>query len=1048
MADVTMHAEFDSLTVDDEFSSDVQGCIHTGTESSSEVQPEFSLTEDQPLFIELCAGSATLSSVVKARGFDVLPIDHEANRHKTKCKVFQMDLSEQHAIDTLVHITTHYPILAVHVGLPCGTCSKARGIPMSDGSEGPPPLRSQEFLLGLPDLSDTNLLKVRSANSLYQRAELLIEHLERLGITWTVENPTNSFLWDLPFLAFAMAHGKLHHCHACAFGGTRKKLTTFLSNNDAFQEMSRFCEDVPPHEHEPWGYDHQLKCFNTSKEAEYPVKMCEQYAAILQDLRPNCVQPQSSKRKLPFTQTGGRSNPQVISEFLTVVTLKLHSVPPINNKRQLMNGLYNVPAGSRLLRTEANKGGFTCVFGVYRSMQQFFECARQLWHPFDELKNLPDRLITSIFNNITSSPHELAKQRCKFMTHWTRRARDLQKDENQLHMSMPEHVRAVLKGKRILLMKELAQSIRWPDMSLFDEMTAGFKLVGTVAKTGIFKPHVTVANMSASDLEKKMKFLRPMILGKLRKFRDEKLQSELHRITMEEAAEKHWLQGPYAPEDIAGLVGDQWLPVRRFAVEQKGKVRPIDNLKESMLNLTFGAFEKIELRAMEHVLWCLVILSKCLRVGGEIVFSLSNGSELKGHVHKDWMERPPEVKATCIDLKSAYKQLALHPDEYRRTVVSLWNVDANKPSCFLMRTLPFGASASVHHFLRISYFIHAVGLEAGLCWGAYFDDFPTLTHVYNEASTRATALGILDLMGFKCSLDKLEEFSPQAEMLGVELNLKSFHEGKIIVKNKGSRVSEMIECIDKIFENGFIESDNIPSALGKMQYAEAQLWGRAGRIALSDLREATLHRDAKIPLVPEVEQALRVLKEKFKNGKPRTLVASETRKPHIVFVDGSLEYDISGKAVACIGGVVCARNGAREVFGCDVPGDIIEGWQSEGKTHVIGLIELYALVTALNTWKSFLGNDRVILFTDSWPVYDVVVRGTSSERSWRRLLLNLEEFDERCPMLLWIARVPSSSNPADPPSRRSLKELDFLRPFKVVDALCPIHQCAVKSYEM
>ena len=252
----------------------------------------------------------------------------------------------------------------------------------------------------------------------------------------------------------------------------------------------------------------------------------------------------------------------------------------------------------------------------------------------------------------------------------------------------------------------------------------------------------------------------------------------------------------------------------------------------------------------------------------------------------------------------------------------------------------------------------------------------------------------------------------------------------------------------KIFENGFIESDNIPSALGKMQYAEAQLWGRAGRIALSDLREATLHRDSKIPLVPEVEQALRVLKEKFKNGKPRTLVASETRKPHVVFVDGSLEYDISGKAVACIGGVVCARNGAREVFGCDVPGDIIEGWQSEGKTHVIGLIELYALVTALNTWKSFLGNDRVILFTDSWPVYDVVVRGTSSERSWRRLLLNLEEFDERCPMLLWIARVPSSSNPADPPSRRSLKELDFLRPFKVVDALCPIHQCAVKSYEM
>ena len=209
--------------------------------------------------------------------------------------------------------------------------------------------------------------------------------------------------------------------------------------------MCRFCEDVPPHEHEPWGYDHQLQCFNTSKEAEYPVKMCEQYAEILHKLRPNCVPPQNSKRRLPFIQAGGRSNPQVVSEFLTVLTLNLQSVPPVNDKRQLVNGLHNVPAGSRLLRSEANKGGFLCVFRVYRSMQQFIECARQLWHPFDELRNLPDRLIASIFNNITSSPHELAKQRWEFMRRWTLRARELQTDENNLHMSMPEHVRAVLR---------------------------------------------------------------------------------------------------------------------------------------------------------------------------------------------------------------------------------------------------------------------------------------------------------------------------------------------------------------------------------------------------------------------------------------------------------------------------------------------------------------------------------------------------------------------------------------------------------------------------
>ena len=1049
-----MQVDSNPSSVDEDFSQMTQGRSDTSADTSDfsnfsrEVRGQLSPHDDVPLFIELCAGSAVLSSVVKSRGFEVIAIDHEANRHKTKCKVLQMDLSQQHAIDTLIYITTHYPILGVHLGLPCGTCSKARGIPMSDGSEGPPPLRSQQFLLGLPGLSPTNAAKVKAANALYEKADVLIQHLEKLDITWTIENPTNSFIWDLPFLAFAMAHGVLYHCHACAYGGKRKKLTSFLSNMSCFAAMCRFCEDVPPHEHEQWGYDYQQRCFNTSKEAEYPIKMCEQYANILQQLHPAAPQPEGSKRKLPLSQPRGRSNPQIVSEFLSVATLKLQSIPPLNDKKQLIHDIQNVPAGSRLLRAEANKGVFLCVFGVYRSMQQFIECAKQLWHPFDELKNLPDRLISSIFNHVTRSPAELAKQRCEFMKKWTLRARYLQKKEQELHRGMPEHVRAVLKGKRILLTKELAASMKWPDMGLFDEMIAGFKLVGTFGKTGIFKPQVTVAQMSEEDLEKKINFLRPMILGKLNNFSDEKLQRELNRITDEEATEKHWLHGPYAPKDVAGVVGERWLPVRRFAVEQKDKVRPIDNLKESMLNQTFGALEKIELRAMEHVLWCLVIISKTLKRGGEVAFRLSDGRDLNGFVHKDWLERPPEVKATCIDLKSAYKQLALHPDEYRRTVVSLWDVDRNSPACYVMRTLPFGAAASVHHFLRISYFIHAAGLEAGLCWGAYFDDFPTLSHVYNEASTKATALGLLDLMGFKCSLDKLEDFSFRAEMLGVELNLENFPEGKIVVKNKESRVLELTECIDRTLDLGFIDGDLLPSTLGKMQYAEAQLWGRAGRVALADLREATLHKEAKIPLDSGMKRALEVLRNKFNSGKPRTLVASETRRPHLVFVDGSLEYDDDGRPVACIGGVLCARNGDKQVFGCDVPGDLIEAWQAEGKTHVIGLIELYALVTALNTWKNILGNDRVILFTDSWPVYDVVVKGTSSEQAWRKLLLDLEEFDEQCPMMLWIARVPSSSNPADPPSRRSLREIEFLRPFDVIDAICPIHHNTLKSYDM
>ena len=73
-----------------------------------------------------------------------------------------------------------------------------------------------------------------------------------------------------------------------------------------------------------------------------------------------------------------------------------------------------------------------------------------------------------------------------------------------------------------------------------------------------------------------------------------------------------------------------------------------------------------------------------------------------------------------------------------------------------MRTLPFGAAASVHHFLRVSSFVHAGEPHTGLCWGAYFDDFPIMCNVASKRSTMSTALGIFELLGLKYNDEKLD----------------------------------------------------------------------------------------------------------------------------------------------------------------------------------------------------------------------------------------------------------------------------------------------------
>ena len=585
-------------------------------------------------------------------------------------------------------------------------------------------------------------------------------------------------------------------------------------------------------------------------------------------------------------------------------------------------------------------------------------------------------------------------------------------------------------------------------MNLFDELCDGFRLVGTFGKTGVFKPGVTIPSLTQEELVKNTKFLRPAILGRLKNFDDEDLQSTLYDTTLEEATVKGWLEGPYSPDEIHGLLGPDWLPVRRFGIMQKDKLRPIDNFKESSLNRTFGSVEKIELRAMEHVLWMSLVLMRFCRHLGEVAFTLSNGEVLEGSVHPAWNKVDFGLEATCVDMKSAYKQLPLHPDEYSRTVVSLWDVKHKAARCFLMRTLPFGATASVHHFLRVSNFIHAVGMYAGLCWGAYFDDFPILNHSVHVKSSMTTALGIFDLLGFRCSLDKLDEFGKVASMLGVEMNLSESKLGILRVQNKPSRVSEMTECLDMISQNRVIDADKLPSYLGKMQFAEAQLWGRAGRLALADLREATLHKAGKIQLTAEASEALSVLRNKFAAGKPKTLTATLPERPHLLFTDGALEYDDKGNPKATVGGVLVRRDGCVFAFGCNVPDEILRTWQVGGKTHVIGLVELYAAIAGLRTWCEFLSKDRVILFIDSWPAYDTLVKGTSGVKEWRKLLLSLESLDEEHEFLLWISRVPSSSNPSDPPSRGKLSDIFFLGDIHVVDMICPVFGKPVKSYEM
>ena len=86
-----------------------------------------------------------------------------------------------------------------------------------------------------------------------------------------------------------------------------------------------------------------------------------------------------------------------------------------------------------------------------------------------------------------------------------------------------------------------------------------------------------------------------------------------------------------------------------------------------------------------------------------------------------------------------------------------------------------------------------------------------------------------------------------------------------------------------------------------------------------------------------------------------------------------------------------------------------------------------------------------MIFVDNFAAQDCLIKGASTDLDWREILMILERVDDRLMTSTWIARVPSASNVADPPSRGDVSEIKFLEPMDIVGAVCPVTKEPLKD---
>ena len=168
-----------------------------------------------PLALEFCCGSARLSAALDAVGFKAIGFDHVFNKSVPESFCLSIDLSSHKGRCLGWAWLKHPRTKMVWHAPPCGTATRARERPW-----GPPPLRSDAFPGGLPELSGVNKLRVESANIIYAFTALAAAHCAKFDIYFVIENPLRSIMWLLQAMSNLLLFGSVEGTgyHACMHG--------------------------------------------------------------------------------------------------------------------------------------------------------------------------------------------------------------------------------------------------------------------------------------------------------------------------------------------------------------------------------------------------------------------------------------------------------------------------------------------------------------------------------------------------------------------------------------------------------------------------------------------------------------------------------------------------------------------------------------------------------------------------------------------------------------------------------------------------------------
>ena len=625
--------------------------------------------------------------------------------------------------------------------------------------------------------------------------------------------------------------------------------------------------------------------------------------------------------------------------------------------------------------------------GVHWNPEEFIEKALEQGHPERASNPLPEELAHALEKAATLTPYEIGMERTAELRRWIALANSLSQEEAELKGTLGERRGQILGKKRLLLFEQLIKDAEHTDNELPRDLARGFDLTGRLPASNYFGPKFRPAGIPCEALRGVADRARAVLLSSAKGTGQDDMDQDLYKVTLKEV-EKGFLRGPVDPRDLpAGST-----ITRRFGVQQKGKLRPIDDYKASMVNSSVTQTEGVTVHSIDHIAAMVALRMRQLQ------------REPRGS---------SGLRAKCWDLAAAYKQVPLSDAAYALdSFLMVYNPATKQPEVFQQRVLPFGSVASVTAFLRCSSALWAVGAKLlSVVWTAYFDDFLSLELGEAVKHSDMCIAMFFSLLGWDVSHEKLMPYDTICKVLGVLLDLRQSGAGLTLVTNTDERAKELIETIKGVLEESRLPRRDGERLRGRLQFASGQLFGRQMRLALGELNRHVT--SGKTQIDQSLRESFAEMISFLASGEPRRVDSSFLDHVH-VYVDASFK----GDGFSGAGGMILDSEGhALGFFSEEVDRTFMASFRGAEQQTVIYELEALAVVVALGLFKHLVFGKRVVLFTDNEGVRGTIARSRSQNATGRSLLKALGDIELQLQSRLWCERVPSESNPADVLSR-------------------------------